>query len=40
MSGGRTGLHWDALDKDVSVPGLLRGVGDQTRRARQSSGVP
>ena len=39
LSGGGTGLHWDALDEDISVPGLLRGFGDQTRRARQSSGV-
>jgi hypothetical protein len=25
------GLHWDALDEDVSVAGLLAGLGDQTR---------
>jgi hypothetical protein len=25
------GLHWDALDEDVSVTGLLEGLGDQTR---------
>jgi hypothetical protein len=24
------GLHWDALDEDVSVAGLLAGLGDQT----------
>ena len=24
------GLHWDALDEDVSVQGLLAGFGDQT----------
>jgi len=23
------GLHWDALDKDISVAGLLAGLGDQ-----------
>ena len=23
MSGGGTGLHWEDLDEDVSVPGLL-----------------
>lgn len=27
-----TGLHWDALDEDISVPGLLEGRGDRTRR--------
>jgi hypothetical protein len=25
-------LHWDALDEDTSVSGLLDGFGDQTRR--------
>jgi len=34
MSGGGTGLHWDALDEDISVAGLLAGRGDQTRSAR------
>ena len=24
------GLHWEALDEDVSVAGLLAGLGDQT----------
>jgi hypothetical protein len=23
------GLHWDALDEDVSIAGLLAGLGDQ-----------
>lgn len=27
----RTGLHWDALDEDISVAGLLAGQGDMTR---------
>ncbi len=31
MSGNGTGLHWEALDEDVSVEGLLMGVGDQTQ---------
>jgi hypothetical protein len=26
------GLHWDALDEDVSVAGLLAGLGDQSVR--------
>ena len=30
MSGGGTGIHWDALDEDISVPGLLLGYGDIT----------
>ena len=25
------GLHWDALDEDISVAGLLAGYGDMTR---------
>ena len=25
------GLHWDALDEDVSIAGLLAGHGDTTR---------
>jgi hypothetical protein len=24
------GLHWDALDEDISVAGLLNGLGDQS----------
>jgi Protein of unknown function (DUF2442) len=27
-----TSLHWDALDEDISVAGLLAGKGDATRR--------
>jgi hypothetical protein len=26
------GLHWEDLDEDISVAGLLAGRGDQTRR--------
>jgi hypothetical protein len=29
MSGNGSGLHWDALDEDISVEGLLMGIGDQ-----------
>jgi hypothetical protein len=25
------GMHWEALDEDISVAGLLAGYGDQTR---------
>jgi hypothetical protein len=27
----RTGLHWEALDEDISVAGLLAGRGDITK---------
>ena len=27
----RAGLHWDELDEDISIAGLLAGRGDQTR---------
>ena len=30
VSGGGSGLHWDELDEDISVPGLLAGVAQQT----------
>ncbi len=30
ISGGGTGLHWDALNEDISVSALLLGYGDQT----------
>lgn len=25
------GMHWEALDEDISVEGILAGRGDQTR---------
>lgn len=28
----RFGLHWEALDEDISIEGLLAGRGDQTAR--------
>lgn len=31
MSGNGTGLHWEALNEDISVEGLLMGIGDQTQ---------
>lgn len=33
ISGGGTGLHWDDLDEDISVPALLMGIGDRSRTA-------
>lgn len=31
----RTGLHWEDLDEDISIAGLLAGRGDMTKRAEQ-----
>lgn len=31
LSGGGAGIHWDALDEDIAVDGLLAGRGDMTR---------
>lgn len=31
LSGGGIGIHWDELDEDISVAGLLLGLGDQTK---------
>ena len=33
LSGGGRGIHWDELDEDVSVAGLLAGRGDRARPA-------
>ncbi|MBN2144930.1 MAG: DUF2442 domain-containing protein [Candidatus Aureabacteria bacterium] len=30
LSGGGTGIHWDEIDEDISVPGLLMGYKDRT----------
>jgi hypothetical protein len=31
------GLHWEELDEDISVKGLLLGIGDRTQPARKAS---
>ena len=31
------GLHWDEIDEDISVPELLAGRGDMTRRTHQAA---
>ncbi|NBC49335.1 MAG: DUF2442 domain-containing protein [Gammaproteobacteria bacterium] len=31
------GIHWDALDEDISVEGLLSGQGDQTQRRHEAA---
>ena len=33
MEISRRGLHWEELDEDISVSGLLSGLGDLTRQA-------
>jgi hypothetical protein len=35
ISGGGVGLHWDHLDEDISVRGLLLGKGDMMARPRK-----
>jgi Protein of unknown function (DUF2442) len=34
---GRTGLHWEELDEDISIAGLLAGRGDMTRQAQRAA---
>jgi len=29
----RTGLHWEELDEDISIAGLIAGCGDMTRQS-------
>lgn len=31
----RRGIHWEALDEDISIEGLLAGRGDVTHRPQQ-----
>ena len=31
---GHYGLHWEAIDEDISIEGLLAGRGDMTLRSR------
>ena len=31
------GIHWDALDEDISVDGLLAGQGDRTRARERAA---
>jgi len=33
----RTGLHWDALDEDISIEGLLAGRRDMTRKPKAAA---
>jgi Protein of unknown function (DUF2442) len=31
------GLHWEELDEDISIEGLLAGRGDQTKRRSEAA---
>lgn len=31
------GIHWDMLDEDISVSGLLAGRGDQTKQGKAAA---
>ncbi len=31
LSGGGTGIHWEEIDEDISVAGLLLGIGDRKK---------
>lgn len=33
----RGGLHWDALDEDISIAGLLAGRGDMMQPGRKAA---
>jgi hypothetical protein len=33
----RNGLHWEELDEDISIAGLIAGRGDMTRHAEQAA---
>jgi hypothetical protein len=33
----RTGLHWEEIDEDISVAGLLAGRGDMTRHTEHAA---
>ena len=33
----RTGLHWEMLDEDISITGLLAGRGDMTRKVEAAT---
>lgn len=40
LSGGGTGIHWEELDEDISVEGLLLGVGDRTHKQEAIKNPP
>ena len=36
LSGNGTGIHWEVIDEDISVPGLLLGTKDITYSKNQA----
>ena len=34
---GRLGLHWEEIDEDISIAGLLAGRGDQARQKERAA---
>ena len=32
---GRVGLHWEEIDEDISIAGLLAGRGDMTKQTER-----
>lgn len=32
-----SGLHWDDIDEDISIAGLIAGRGDQTRNRKKAA---
>ena len=37
VSLSRAGLHWEEIDKDISIAGLIAGRGDMTRTGREAA---
>ena len=37
ISGGGIGIHWEELDEDNSVKGLLMGIGDRTSQTAEAA---
>ena len=35
ISGGGVGIHWEHLDEDISVEGLLFGISDRTQKPKE-----
>ncbi len=31
------GIHWESLDEDISISGLLAGRGDQTKQGKEAA---
>lgn len=31
------GIHWESLDEDISINGLLAGRGDQTKQGKEAA---